>query len=264
MTFLTHFQLADHPFAENPARDDALLRDERVGEALSRLRFFQAAGNLALVLGQTGAGKSTLLRLYKAELPRNRFRVACLHMTHVGPSALLRMIVSELGEAPRMGKDRLFAQLADRVRQTDAQTMIIIDEAHLLPSQALTDLRLVISSGPGEPLPVKVVLCGQDPLAERLKRSAHADLLNRVCVRVRLHCLTLDQASAYIDHRLRAAGGSEKIFDSEARELIHECAGGVCRHINNIATACLVHAHSKNLRQVGEGVVNEAMSEFHI
>jgi general secretion pathway protein A len=260
--FFTHFHLTEHPFAENP-KTEAILCDERFEKALDRLRFFQQTGNLALIVGQTGAGKSSLLRLYKQGLPKNRCRPVCLHMTHVGPNALFRMIVAGLGESPKLGKDRMYLQLADRLEKTDGETLLIIDEAHLLPSPALTDLRLLISAGTDAALPMKVVLCGQDPLAAVLKRSAHADLKNRICVRVRLNPLTPAQTAAYIDHRLGAAGGSAKIFDAESKALIHEYSGGLCRQINNIATACLVHAHSKNMKFVNEIVVNEIMSEFH-
>jgi general secretion pathway protein A len=75
--------------------------------------------------------------------------------------------------------------------------------------------------------------------------------------------LTPAQTAAYIDHRLGAAGGSTKIFDAESKALIHEFSGGVCRQINNIATACLVHAHAENMKFVNENVVTEIMSEFH-
>lgn len=261
MMFFTHFNLSDHPFAENPPLE-RLLCDERFDQALSRLKFFEQNGSLALIIGQTGAGKSSLLRLFNQGLPRNRRRPLYLHLTQISPNALLRMIVTQLGEAPKMGKDRLFSQIVDRVRKNDTQTLLIIDEAHLLPSQALTDLRLLISSGLEPDLPLKIVLCGQEPLIQLLKRSAHADLVGRICVRIRIDPLSKGQTAAYIDHRIRAAGGSDKLFTTEAKQLIHEFSGGVCRHINNVATACLIQGCDKNLRIIDETIVTVTMNEF--
>jgi general secretion pathway protein A len=260
--FFTHFNLSDHPFCENPPME-SLLCDERFDRALARLKFFEQTGSLALIIGQTGAGKSTLLRFFKQNLPKNRRRPLYLHLTQISSNALLRMIVTRLGEAPRMGKDRLFLQLVDRVRKNEGETLLIIDEAHLLPSQALTDLRLLISSGLDPDLPLKIVLCGQEPLALLLKRSAHADLVGRICIRIRLDALSTAQTTAYIDHRIRAAGGSQKLFTAEAKQLIHDYSGGVCRHINNIATACLIHACDKNMQLVDETIVIESLNEFH-
>lgn len=261
--FFNHFGLTEHPFAETP-KAEALMKDERFEKALNRLEFFRQTGRLALIIGQTGTGKSSLLRLFTRRLPGNQCHPVYFHMTPIGPNALLRMIVSELGEAPKLGKDRLFAQLAGRVGQDEGQTLLIIDEAHLLPSQALTDLRLLISTGLDETLPLAIILCGQEPLGVMLKRSAHADLLNRICVRVRLGSLTPAQTAAYIDHRIRTAGGTDRIFDPEAKKLIHEFSGGICRQINSIATACLIHACDRNLQKVGEESVHESMSEFKL
>lgn len=260
--FFKHFNLTEHPFAEI-LDADALLCDQRFEKALDRLRFFQQAGNLALILGQTGVGKTSLLRLYKNTLPKNRYRPVYLHLTHINPNALLRMIVAELGEAPKLGKDRLFMQLAERVQKSESETLLFIDEAHLLQSQALTDLRLLISAGFDAALKLKIILCGQDPLGVLLKRSAHADLINRICVRIRLAAMTKTETAAYIDHRILKAGGTEKLFTAEAKALIHEYSGGICRQINNIATACLIHAHAKNMQQIPEIIVNETMSEFN-
>ena len=60
---LSHFNLTQHPFMENPPIE-WILTDPRIEQALARLKFFQDQGLMALILGQTGIGKSTLLRLF--------------------------------------------------------------------------------------------------------------------------------------------------------------------------------------------------------
>jgi general secretion pathway protein A len=261
MMFIEHFQMTDNPFMEKPPLG-WLLCDERFD--LARLNFFRQQGRLALITGQTGIGKSSLLAMFKDQLPQNRCRPVFFHMTNVSANAFLRMIVIRLGEAPKLGKDRLFLQITEAMKADDTDTIFVIDEAHLLASQALTDLRLLISDGVDTNLPLKIVLCGQEPLGAMLKRGVHADLVGRINVQFRLKPLGKTETIAYIDHRLRCAGGDEKIFDSEAKELIHDYSGGIPRMINNIATACLINAASKNLKQVTAQIVNETMAEFRL
>ena len=76
--------------------------------------------------------------------------------------------------------------------------------------------------------------------------------------------LSKEQTGAYIDHRINLAGGNTKILDPEAKDLIHDYTGGLPRQINNVATACLIHAASRNLKKINEPLVNETMSEFHL
>jgi len=259
--FLNHFNMTGHPFTENPPIE-WILNDERFDQAMGRLNFFQEQGDIALIIGQTGIGKSSLIRLFTNSIPKNRCRIVYLHLTNMTPGAFLRSIVTQLGESPRFGKDRIFFQIMERIQKHETETIIIIDEAHLVPSQSLTDLRLLVSSGKN--LSCKLILSGQEPLAYALNRSVHADLMHRICVRCRLHPITKSQTIAYIDHRLRCAKASDKLFEPEAKTVIHDYSGGVPRQINNIATACLINAASRNLLRIDEQLVNETMAEFKL
>jgi general secretion pathway protein A len=123
-----------------------LLRDENTDHALAKLKFFEQQGAIALVIGQTGLGKSSLLRLFIHQLPQNRYQPLYLHLTPLNANAFLRLMVIKLGEHPKLGKDRMLLQILERIHQNDKCTLFIVDEAHLLAPQTLTDLRLLISS----------------------------------------------------------------------------------------------------------------------
>jgi general secretion pathway protein A len=260
--FLNHFDLNSHPFAEKPPIG-WLLRDEHTDQALARLKFFEEQGAIAVIIGQTGLGKSSLLRLFIHELPQNRYQPLYLHLTPLNANAFLRLIVIKLGENPKLGKDRMLLQILQRINQNDKCTLFIIDEAHLIDPKTLTDLRLLISSI-DEQIPLKILLCGQENLSCILKRSSHADLLQRITLQFTMRPMLKPQTPAYIDYRVTCAGGKEKIFESEAKELIHDYTGGVPRQINNVATACLINAAARGLKIITEALVNETMAEFSL
>jgi general secretion pathway protein A len=260
--FLDHFSLNAHPFAENPPMQ-WLLRDPRFEQALAALKFFEQQGAIALILGQTGIGKSSLLRLFIHELPQNRYHPLYLHLTPLNANAFLRLIIAKLGEKPKMGKDRMLLQLLERINQSEKSTLFIIDEAHLIDPKALTDLRVLLSSI-DENIPLKILLCGQQGLRQILKRSSHTDLVHRIPLRLSLKALSKEQTCAYIDNRIAKAGGSDKIFEPEAKALIHDYTGGVPRQINNVATASLLNAASQGTKKITEDLVNKTMAEFHL
>jgi general secretion pathway protein A len=262
MMFLNHFAMTDHPFAEKPPIE-WLLRDERTEQALARLKFFEQQGAIALIIGQTGLGKSSLLRLFIHQLPHNRYHPLYLHLTPLNANAFLRLIVTKLGEKPLLGKDRMLMQILERITINDKCTLFIIDEAHLIDPKILTDLRLLISSIEQE-VSLKIILCGQENLSQILKRASYADLVHRITLQFVMHPLSKDKTAAYIDYRISKAGASSKIFEPEAKEIIHDYTGGVPRQINNVATACLINAAARSQKKITESLVNETMAEFSL
>lgn len=261
--FYSHFNLDQNPFMECPPLA-WLLKDERFDQGMARLEHFAREGLAALLLGHTGTGKSSLLRLFKQHLEKSRCPVHYLHLTHLTTPGLLRLIVAQLGEEPRLGKDRIFRQILQCVNKSETPTMLLLDEAHLLHADALTDLRLLLGSLTEQTAKLKIVLCGQEPLRLMLNRQAHEDLTARIAVRYRLAALNQEQTSNYIKARMKNAGASKDIFQDDARDAIHEYAQGNPRQINNIATACLINAAIKNEGIITETDVNQAMNEFRL
>ena len=95
-----------------------------------------------------------------------------------------------------------------------------------------------------------------------MRQSQHAALLNRIAVRHHLAALAKSETATYIDFQIKRAGGSEKLFEAAAKELIHDFSGGVPRQINNLATACLVQAMADNANRVNEAIVRQTLNEF--
>ena len=261
--FAQTFNLSALPFEEHISAENILL-DDRFAQALNRLEYFAGYGLVALMTGPTGVGKSCLISRFLDALPAHRYQPLYLHISRVNCAAMLRMIVAALDEKPSLGKDRLFRQILDKTQGAERSAVIVIDDAHLLNEGTLIDLRMLVSAPQGKQPSIKLLLCGQPALSKLLARASLADLLNRVCVRCHLPALTKDQTVCYIDQRLKASGGSDALFEMEAKHLIHDHTGGIPRQINHLATTCLIHAASKNLKCVNEALVVEAAAELRL
>jgi general secretion pathway protein A len=261
--FTTHFKMTTQPFLENTATPH-ILKDERFTEGLARLTYVATHGTLGLLTGPTGVGKTSLIKLFLHSLSGNRFQPVYVYLTHVGGNGLLKMIVSALGETPKHGKDRLLLQILHKAQQREPTTLLVLDQAHLIEPDCLTDLRLLVSSISEDRPPLKMVLSGQESLRDQLKRSCHAAFVHRINVRYHMAPMSPQQTAAYIDHHMTAAGANTKIFEPEAKALIHDYAGGLARQVNNIATACLLNAAAANLPKISEPLVNQTTAELHL
>ncbi len=256
--FESVFHMTGQPFAEQIPVDQ-LLCDERMQEGLARLDYFAQHGRLALITGHTGAGKSSLIRLFLARLSRTAFTPVYIYLTLVGASGFLKLIVSQLGEVPRRGKERLFLQILERAQSSELTTILVVDEAQLLPPEALSDLRLLVSSHDSERL--KILLCGQESIRDQLRRTRHLDLVHRLSVHYRVRPLSKEQTIAYLDQRMKAAGSNSSVFEPEAKSLVHDYSKGLPRQINNLATACLLGAASRKTQKITEALVHEISPE---
>lgn len=261
--FTTHFKLTRQPFLEH-APVTALWRDDRMAQGLARLEFLIQSATAALVTGQSGVGKSALIKRFLDRLPRPHCEAVYVHLTHLPSAGLLKLLVSKLGEVPRRGKDRLFEQILDRARRSEGTLLLVFDEAHLLGGESLTDLRLLVSSAIDEAPPLKMILAGQESLRATLRRSVHADFLDRITVRFHLSPLTKEQTATYIDFQMKEAGGSDKLFEESVKTLIHEYTGGIPRQINNLATACLLEAAAESSSRVSEASLQRTLNEFRL
>ncbi|MCA8917347.1 MAG: AAA family ATPase, partial [Planctomycetes bacterium] len=209
--YLEHFQFRSQPFSEHAAAT-ALWQDTRMKEGLARLEFLLAMGELGLVTGPSGVGKSALIKRLLSRLTPQQCEVVYCHLTHLPSSGLLKLIATQLGETPKRGKDRLYEQILERAQRSEGTLLLIFDEAHLLTSESLTDVRLLISSALEVGPPLKILLVGQESLRGTVKRAQHADLLNRVSVRYQLRPLSKEQTAQYVDFQISQAGGDGKIF----------------------------------------------------
>ena len=261
--FYDHFKMTSQPFLERMPVD-RIWRNERTDQGLVRLQYMLQAGTIALITGQTGVGKSLLLKLFLQSLSANHYHPVYLHITQIKATSLLKGIVVEMGEIPKHTKERVFSQILEKAAKTEATTVLVIDECQFLSDEALTDLRLLVSSALGDTPPIKIVLAGQEQIRQQLRRSCLLDLAQRICVRYNLAALTRDQTLAYLDYQMRAAGSNDKIFEPEVKDLIHEYAGGVPRQINNIATLCLLQAVTQNTQKITRAIFATAVRESQI
>lgn len=259
--FTTFFKMTALPFTEIVSINQ-IFKDDRISQGLARLQYLTLQGTIALITGLTGIGKSVLIKLFLSNLPKNHYKTLYIHFTNIKASSLFKLIATELGETPKLAKERVFLQIIDKVSKINQAVLLIIDEAHLLDTDSITNLRLLVSSALQEAPPVKIILAGQDDIKKKLKHSSLADFDNRISLKFHLPPLSKAQSIAYIDFQLNYSGASHKIFDSDVKEMIHEFSNGVPRLINNISTACLINASIHKVQKIDSHLLNQTMAEF--
>jgi type II secretory pathway predicted ATPase ExeA len=207
-------------------------------------RCIRRAEGVALVVGPPGTGKSLLL-LKLAEQVRDDFDVALLTGASICTRrALWQSILAAIGE-PYRGIDEadLRIGVVERIRGLAAAgsgLVILVDEAHTLPTRLIEELRLLTNVP--TPLPaVHIVLAGGLRLEELLGTPRMASLAQRIAVRGYLEPLDHAETLAYLQTQVTAAGLEwERLFAAGCDDAVYRVTEGVPRLINQVCDQALV------------------------
>jgi type II secretory pathway predicted ATPase ExeA len=239
-------------------------------EALSNLEYAIASRKgVTLLIGEAGTGKTTVIRAAVAKQPA---RTHCVHLHNPALTKVefVQMLAARfsLSERARTSKTDLLLELEQLLRRRhDAQetTVLIVDEAHSLPSDLLEEVRLLTNIETDAEKLLSLVIAGQPELASRLSEQSLRQLKQRVALRCELRPLNPCESAAYLAKRITVAGGvPAQLFTREAVVLVHDYSRGIPRTINVIADNALLGGFAKEQRTVTRQLVREVCGDFDI
>jgi general secretion pathway protein A len=128
--------------------------------------------------------------------------------------------------------------LAEQVAGQDKHLIVLVDEAQQLGLDTLEALKALTNIASERQNFLTLILIGQPELRERLARLPQVE--QRVSLRFHLGALTEAETSAYVRHRLLAAGfRGEPPVEPAAVCLLHRASRGIPREINRLCKLAL-------------------------
>jgi type II secretory pathway predicted ATPase ExeA len=253
-----HFKLHRPPFPQ-AVDAAALLNHQSLRDALDRLRFAVDRDGIALLSAESGCGKSTVLGCLSRDLDPTQYLVVYSSLSSLGPFGLLSSLVAKIGLRPRRFKGETAHELIAHLRGLPKRTVVIIDEAHLLPDQSLEDLRLLTADSLDKRSPFALILAGQPLLRERMTEPQHYAFAQRITVRVRLRPLTDSDVALFVDKHMRSCGAQRSLFEPDAVTLLFQHSRGVPRLVQSLALGSLLAASSSGKKNVDADSVQQAL-----
>lgn len=264
--YLEHFQLTELPFRLSP--DPAFLylsKHHARAKAYMESTIWFTDG-FVVISGEIGSGKTTLIETFLRELEKDVV-VAQVAQTQVSPIEFLQAVLVQFGFSPfKMRKAELLATLNQFLVEQYAagrKVLLIVDEAQNLSNRVLEEIRLLSGVETTKEKVLRIILCGQPELNEKLDSAELVQLVQRVRLRFHLTALTPEDTQAYVRHRLEVAGShGRQIFTEDTYPVIFRYTGGVPRLINTICDTALMGAYALERKQIGVPELKAAIEEL--
>lgn len=259
-----HFKLSRSPF-----HDDVRTRDDVF--SCPDARYVRAAlmdcavnhGFVALV-GESGAGKSTLVeeleqRIFDEQKPVIVIRPSVLAMelndktgrtlksAQIAEAIVRTVAPSEPLKQSAEARDRQVKAVLMASRAAGYSHLLLIEEAHSLPTATLKHLKRFIELKQGLSRLIGIALIGQPELRTRLsERSADVREVVQRCEIVELLPLNSD-LRAYVEHKFARVGANasdvldEGVYDALRARLIRTPRGGTDRDTTSVCYPLVVN-----------------------
>jgi len=266
--YLEHFGLNEPPFKITPITEFFFSGANR-GEILNALIYaITDSEGIIKISGEVGSGKTMLCRMLLDRLPTN-IKAIYLANPSLSRDELLYAIADGLeldleGQRVSILLQNLHNHLVAKYNQGE-RCVVLVDEAHAMPSETLEELRLLYNLQIGKHKLIQIVLFGQPELDQKLEQNNMRQLKDRIVHHFNMQPLSKKVIESYLMFRMRAAGyHGPDIFSPAAVNLIGKASNGLMRRVNILADKSLLAAFVENTHNIETRHVQAAIRDSEL
>lgn len=259
------FGFSERPFSITPDTG-FFLNQQSHREALNTMLVaLKHSEGFIKIVGEVGTGKTLLCRILLSKL-NNNFVTAYIPNPYLSPEELKAFVAQEIHAefSHAMPAHEMLSAIYRRLMQLSRagkQVVLLVDEAQAMPRETIECLRLLTNLETEKRKLLQVIIMGQPELDTLLARADLRQLKQRIIFSERLKPFSRRGVHEYLDHRVSAAGGAEKLFRPFAKTLLFYGSGGIPRLINILAHKALICAYGRGDTKVTSLHVAKAIAD---
>jgi type II secretory pathway predicted ATPase ExeA len=266
-----YWNLTKPPFDNVPDASMYVDCHESMENVIAETIYAIKEGNecLTVIVGEVGLGKTLSLRVIIDSLEPERYKVALITNPALSFVQLLKEIIGQITGKQCEIKNKVdlqekFNRLLFETADQGKKIVIVIDEANVLSTSNLDDLRLLTNMQDDDRNLFTLLLVGQMEFAQTLEHPKRANLFQRIGTYGHLEKLPSEEAvKTYIEARLKIAGTERKIFDDDAIPVIWEFSEhGVPRLINKICKLCIKAGETNEFESISGEIAVQIADRF--
>lgn len=243
--YLAAYGLTEAPFSQQHD-DHFLYLNTALTKRLELINHYIQYSNLLLILtGERGIGKSSLKQRFINTAAEEWQICEIQARTTMDADLLLRQIATGLGVIdPPLESSLIFEDLSNQLEQLYQESyvpILIIDDAHELPQDALQALLYLAENHTDQQTALRIILFCEPEIDTMLEDPALLSLKERVTHYMEIPLLDETQTAEYLRHRLAVAGlDSASPFTPVLVSKIFKASEGLPSKINEFAHQNLI------------------------
>lgn len=209
-TYLSSYGLTEAPFS--PLHEDRFLYlNPELSERLELIKHYTQYGNLLLIItGERGIGKSSLKQRFITTAQEEWKICEIQSHTMMDAGLLLKQVAQGFGiTEPPLDPSALYDVLSNQLEnlhQSANVPILIIDDAHELPKDALQALLYLAENHSDQHTALRIILFCEPEIDVMLEDPAIHLLQERVTHSMEIPALDETETAEYLRHRLAVAG----------------------------------------------------------
>ena len=249
-----HFGLKKRPFRANATGNDVFV-GPHIAATMSGIRKALSANDaMVAVSGPVGSGKTTLVNRAVESISASPKIIRVARM-RLNSEDVLEFLLDELRFENRpSGTIQKFASFRRRLKELEdinTRVLVTIEDSVHLGAETLAEIEALTSADSGESAGAGVVLMGDESLDTFLGEPQLMRTQQRLRQRFDVTALCVTELRGYLRHCFRLAGSDfERIFETNAAELLHHVSGGILRISNNLIDSAMTAAADQDLELV--------------
>jgi len=236
--------------------------------ALAYLRYgLKQDEGFVVITGAPGTGKTTLAKILLGELNESQLVVANLSAAQVGVHGILPAVANAFGiAAAGLDKNAALKQLEllllARIRERK-RALLVIDDAHALPSAVLAELSKLAVLRAGDKALIQTLILARESFKNDLNAKELEPIRQKVIANFNLLPIASDEVERYVESRLSQVGWQgDPSFAGITFEHIFQFSRGIPKQINLLCDRILLYSAMEERHEITAEIVKQVIDSI--
>ena len=261
-----YYGFKKNPFGKYVEVDEVYRSNDYI-QIYNRIQNVLECEGIGIITGKSGSGKTTAVKSF-IKNQKERCKFIFIQGSQMSVFDFYHSICNALNvKISDCHKIRIIEEIQRELvelKKNGIRIMVILDDAHELPSSILQELRIFYDYGLEEDASIALLIVGHTSFRRTLKKEKYETLHNRIIANYDCNGLDYNEIKEYIQKRIKDAGIREELLDERNYININSYSERNPRKINTLMNTLLLIGCVEETKRFDTQMIKRAKEEMEI